>query len=194
MATAQVIGNVSIDPGLQAKPRAGSAGARAARKVARVMLRRGSADRMTRTVNRVLLIVPSLGPQGSAPAGVATLGTGVVVDALRAAGFQTEVYDAAGSVFTTESIGLQIEHSYPQVVVVAAQDATGRAASDILRTARETIPGVLTVVLGARPAQTAGEKDKLVDCVLSDDFERLPSLLTRLTSGRSILTMGGVDV
>jgi hypothetical protein len=156
------------------------------------MTRRGSADTMNRTVGtvgtvtRILLIVPSLGPQRSAATGGATPDTGVVVESLRAAGFQAEVYDAADSVVGTETIGLHIEHSFPQVVVIVAQNTTGEAAGDISRIAKEIVPGVFTVVLGARPAQTPGREDKAVDCVVSDHFERLPSLLTCLRSGQPV--------
>jgi hypothetical protein len=143
-------------------------------------------NRTARALTRILLIVPSPGPQRSAATRAATLDTGVVVESLRTAGFQAEIYDATDFVVGTETIGLHIEHSFPQVVVVAAQNTTGEAAGDILRIAKEIVPGVFTVVLGARPAQTPGREDKAVDCVVSDHFERLPSLLMRLRSGHPV--------
>ena len=120
---------------------------------------------MTRTVRRILLIVPSPGPQPSATTRAATLETGVVAEALRAAGFQAEICDATDSVGGTVTLGLNIE---------------------LLRIAKEIVPGVFTVILGARPAQTPGKDDEPVDCVMSDHFERLPSLLTRLRSGQPL--------
>ena len=147
--------------------------------------RRGGAARTNSAVNRVLVVVPSPGPRGSAPAGAALHSAEAVADSLRAAGFQAEIYDASGS-FGTESIALHIEHSFPQVVVVVDQDATGEAVDDIVRTAREIIPGVFTAILGAQPAQSAGEKDQAADYVVGDDLERLPLLLTCLRGGQPL--------
>jgi radical SAM superfamily enzyme YgiQ (UPF0313 family) len=135
----------------------------------------------------VLLIEPPSGV-GTVISASAVLPPRLVAaaEALRAAGFDAEIYGAAPSALGADSIGLQIEHSFPQVVVAAAYVATVDAARDVLRTAKEVVPGVFTVLLGAQQMSVAGEiaNTTAVDCVLSGDgAETLPGLLARLRDG-----------
>jgi methylmalonyl-CoA mutase cobalamin-binding subunit len=114
------------------------------------------------------------------------LGLVAVAESLRAAGFEAEIYDAMASSFGAESIRLYIEHSLPHVVVAGAYAATAETARDVLRTAKEVVPGVFTVLLGAQLASAVAKaaKDAAVDCVVGDNgAETLPGLLARLRAG-----------
>ena len=103
---------------------------------------------------RSLTLVPSGGSSGSAGAGaLLPVGLAALAEALRAAGIEAEIYDAMVSALGPDSIRLAIEHSYPQVVVAAACSATAEAARDVLRAAKEIVPGVFTVIVGAEPDQ-----------------------------------------
>jgi len=63
-----------------------------------------------------------------------------VAESLRAMGFQAEIYDASTSSLGSDSIGLHIEHSYPDVVAVVMGVATAETASDVLRAAKRAVP------------------------------------------------------
>jgi len=134
----------------------------------------------------VLLVTPPSGSSGPAAAG-ALLPVGLVAlaGALRAAGIEAEICDAMVSALGPDSIRLAIEHSYPQVVVAVACAATADAARDVLQAAKEIVPGVLTVIVGAEPdlAATRGTRDAVVDCVVDDDPPRLAGLLARISRG-----------
>jgi hypothetical protein len=139
-----------------------------------------------REIRRVLLVTPPSGSSGSAGAGaLLPVGLAALAEALRAAGIEAEIYDAMVSALGPDSIRLAIEHSYPQVVVAAACSTTAEAARDVLRAAKEIVPGVLTVLIGAEPnsAATRGTTDDVVDCVVGDDAPRLAGLLARLSQG-----------
>ncbi len=114
------------------------------------------------------------------------LGLVALAESLRAAGFEAEIYDATAASLSAEAIRLHIEHSYPQVVAAAAYDATSETARDVLRAAKELIPGVFTVLLGAQSALVAGKAPRggTVDCFVGDDCaDTLPGLLSRLRAG-----------
>lgn len=167
-----------------ARPRAaGSVVSRALSRVAHPMKRRSpEVDRSvtrTRTLNRVLLIVPP--SDSSAPGVPLPVGLAATAASLRAAGFVAEIYDATAS-HGERSIKLHIEHSYPQVVVVAAQNRGAEIARQVLRAAREVVPGVLTVILG-EPQAGAASRDSVVDMTVADGAGALPRLLARLNAG-----------
>ena len=69
------------------------------------------------------------------------------------------------------AIRLQIEHSCPHVVATPFCAETPQVARDILRAAKEVVPGICTVLLSTRATRLAGEmkNDGVVDCVVGDD-------------------------
>ncbi len=161
-------------------PAAGSVVSRALGRLAHPMKHRGpEADRTvarTRPLTRVLLIAPPPDP-GTACAPF-PVGLAATAESLRAAGFVAEIYDATASQ-GERSVRLHIEHSYPQVVVVAADDKGAEVARQVLRAAKEIVPGVLTVLLG-EPEAGAASRDSVVDMTVADGAGTLPRLLARL--------------
>ena len=149
-------------------------------------LRKQRSAAKTRDVRRVLLVAPPSDSANAVSASIfAPLGLAATAESLRAAGFEAEVYDMA-SALSAESIRLHIEHAFPHVVVAVAYAATAEAARDVLRAAKETVPGVFTVILGAHAVLGAGKarRDAAVDCVVGDDgAQTLPGLLARLKAG-----------
>lgn len=134
----------------------------------------------------MLLITPPGSSSGSAAGALLPVGLAALAQTLRAAGIEAEVYDAVVSALGPDSIRLAIEHSYPQAVVVAACSATAEAARDVLRAAKEIVPGVFTVIVGRESAgSVAGNvaTDDVVDCVVDDDASRLAGLLARIGKG-----------
>jgi hypothetical protein len=145
---------------------------------------------MKRDVSRVLLIAPPSGSEDVVHADdLPPRGLVAVAESLRASGFQAEVYDAMALSLGAESIPLRIEHSYPHVVAAATYAATFEAARDVLRAAKQTVPGVLTVLVSEQPASSFGTRptDASVDFVVGGDCaETLPRLLVSLrTSGQT---------
>jgi hypothetical protein len=138
---------------------AGSAVARALRRAARTMTLRGlhvrrstGSSAKTRDVRRVLLVAPPTGSGNAVSAGfLVPFGLAALAESLRATGFEAEIYDMASSL-SAESIRLHIEHAFPHVVVAVVYAATAEAARDVLRAAKEVVPGVFTVILGAQPS------------------------------------------
>jgi len=177
--------------GRPAEPPVGWVLARALKRAARMMRRKsprtdGSKGRV-RDLRRVLLVAPPLGP-GVVTATDASPPLDLVdaADSLRAAGFQVEVYDARMAADGARSIGLHIEHSYPHVVVAVARGTTSGAACRVLGDAKEVIPGIVTVLVGAQPATTANLalKSAAADYAISDiGSETLSGLLARLSGG-----------
>lgn len=136
----------------------------------------------------MLLVNPPGDSKATATVGaLLPVGLAVLAEAVRAAGFEAEIYDAVASALGPDSVRLAIEHSYPQVVVAAACATTADAAEGVLRAAKEVVPGVFTVIVGAGPA-SAGAKGRtkgFVDSVVDDDAVRLARLLARIsTSGQ----------
>jgi hypothetical protein len=167
---------------------AGSAVARALRRAARTVTHPGfhrhRSSAKTRDVRRVLLVVPPSGSANVVSAGILVpLGLAALAESLRAAGFEAEIYDMASSL-SAESIKLHIEHAFPHVVVAVAYAATTEVARDVLRAAKEVVPGVFTVILGAQATLRAGKarRDAAVDCAVAD-AEVLPGLLARFRAG-----------
>jgi hypothetical protein len=140
-----------------------------------------------REIRRVLLVTPPGSSSGSAAAGaLLPVGLAALAQTLRAAGIEAELYDAMVSALGPDSIRAAIEHSYPQAVVVAACSATAEAARDVLRAAKEIVPGVFTVIVGRDKAglvATNGATDDAVDYVVDDDASRLAGLLARIGKG-----------
>jgi hypothetical protein len=144
----------------------------------------------SRDLRRVLLIAPPSGSGSVVSASVALpLDLVALAESLRVAGFEAEIYDAMAASPGAQSIRLQIEHSYPHVVAAATYAATSETACDVLRAAKEVIPGVFTVLLGAQSALVTGNAPKAasVDYVVDDDcVETLPGLLARLRVGEPL--------
>jgi hypothetical protein len=171
---------------------ADSAVTRALRRVARRTSRQGPVGgprAKTRDLRRVLLVGPPSGVGAVMSTSAVPPGLVAAAEALRAAGFDAEIYGAVPSTLGEDSMGLHIEHSFPQVVVAAAYLATEEAARDVLRTAKHVVPGIVTVLLGAQQESVAGQagKDPVADFVLSGDAaEALPGLLARLRTGERV--------
>ena len=103
------------------------------------------------------------------------LGLAGLAESLRAAGFEAEIYDAMATSLGAQSIRLHMEHSYPQVVAAAAHGSTSEAARDVLRVAKEVIPGVFTVLLGAVAKVLADEGIMLENsCIVGKKAEHQP--------------------
>ena len=184
----------SVVPSCPAEAPAGWTVTRALRRAARMMtqrsLRTHRFNAKTHGLRRVLLIVPPSDSRSVVPTAVLSpLGLAGLAESLRAAGFEAEIYDAMATSLGAQSIRLHMEHSYPQVVAAAAHGSTSEAARDVLRVAKEVIPGVFTVLLGARSALVTAKapKDASVDCVVDDSCaETLPGLLARLRVGEQL--------
>ena len=158
---------------------------RAARVVAHRQSGGPASIARTRDTRRVLLVAPPSSPGNNRSADGAPPDLALEAESLRAAGFRAEVYDATSCAVGASSIRAHIEHAYPQVVAVAAFGAT-ESARDVLRAAKEVVPGVFTVLLGSQSPASAVEasRDRWADCVVdTEGAETLPGLLVRLIVG-----------
>ena len=183
----------SLSMGLSAPAEApaGRAITRALGRAARLVTPRGPRTHRSSVrrsdLKRVLLIAPPLGSGMTVGADtLPPLDLVAIADSLRAAGFEPEIYDGVAASLGVESIRLHIEHSYPHVVAATAHGATSETAREVLRAAKQVVPGVLTVMLGAQPGSAAGKgpKDASVDYAVDESSaETLPGLLARLRTG-----------
>ena len=139
-----------------------------------------------RDVRRVLLVAAPSSCRDTAADSASSAGLAAGAQVLRTAGFQAEVYDAtSGS--TATSMRAHIEHAYPHVVaVVAGAGVTAKAATEVLRVAKEAVPGVFTVLLGSPSSSSAGEVPTDVsadDVAEAGGVEALLGVLARLAAG-----------
>lgn len=105
---------------------------------------------MAQELTRVLMITPPGSREGQGRlsavdwAGLAT--------SLRRAGIAADVYDASGPGRDLESVRVHIEHAWPHVVVTTADDTTSADARSVLASAKQIVPGVVTVLMASEAA------------------------------------------
>lgn len=146
---------------------------------------------------RVLLATPPYHCGMVESAGVwMPLGLAYLASSLERAGHESEIYDAMSLFHDEEQVRARLERSMPDVVAVTAYTATIGAASAVLRIAKESVPGVVTVVGGVHPTHMAEDvlRDTAVDFVVRGEGERtLPELLACLEEGGTPWRVPGVS-
>ncbi|MHB8841779.1 MAG: B12-binding domain-containing radical SAM protein [Candidatus Aquicultor sp.] len=148
-------------------------------------------------ITKVLLVTPPYHCGMVESAGVwMPLGLAYLGGSLQKAGFDAEIYDAMSLFHTSEQIEARIASARPDVVAVTAYTATINAAIDVLRLAKEAVPGVVTVIGGVHPTHMAAEvlADPAVDYVVRGEGEStLPELLTCLNAGDDTKKAAGIS-
>ena len=76
---------------------------------------------------------------------------------LRDAGFRPRIHDAMSRFEDLDAIRATLRDAAPSVVGVTACTATVNAALDVLRAAKQELPGVVTVIGGVHPTHRAAE-------------------------------------
>ncbi len=116
---------------------------------------------------------------------------------LEKAGYEVEIYDAMSRFETHDQIRERIRASAPDFVGVTAITATINDAILVLRTAKEELPDVVTVLGGVHPTfcyeEIFAEQDTPVDyCVLGEGELTMPELLDTHRSGGDPATVEGI--
>ena len=104
---------------------------------------------MTHEITRVLLVTPPRGVPVTAQ-GAGTIDWTDLTASLRRLGLQTEVYDASAAGRGLDSVLVQIEHFWPQVVIAVADGTTTANSLAVLQSAKKIVPRVVTVLVGSR--------------------------------------------
>ena len=113
---------------------------------------------MTQAITRVLLITPPTSRTGRC--GLSTVDWAGLASSLRRAGMAAEVYDASGPGRDLESVRVHIEHAWPHVVISTSDGATAAGARSVLGSARQIVPGVVTVLVASRSANEQGGAER----------------------------------
>ena len=124
------------------------------------------------------------------------LGLTYLAGSLRAAGFDPVIYDAMSLFHDLDQIEDTIADAAPDVIATTAYTATVGAATEVLRVAKEVVPGVLTVMGGIHPTFMASEVlgSGAVDYVVRGEGETsFPELLTCLNERRSPEKVRGIS-
>jgi anaerobic magnesium-protoporphyrin IX monomethyl ester cyclase len=150
-----------------------------------------------RGLRHVMLATPSYHCGMVECAGVwMPLGLAYLAGGLKAGGYDPEIYDAMSLFHGNEQIRARLARSKPDVVAVSAYTATAAAAVELLRTAKETVPGCRTVIGGVHPTFMADDvlSDPSVDFVVRGEGETaLPELLDCLSAGCDPASVAGVS-
>jgi hypothetical protein len=113
---------------------------------------------MHHEIMRVLLVTPPCGtPAAMRDAG--TVDWSGLAASLRLAGLQSEVCDGSAFGSGPESIDAHIEHFWPQVVVTTTDATTPASAWTVLESAKNIVPGVVTVMSGAQAGKDRGDAE-----------------------------------
>ncbi|MDA3936685.1 MAG: radical SAM protein [Actinomycetota bacterium] len=116
---------------------------------------------------------------------------------LREAGFEPIIYDAMTMNHTLEDISEALERMKPDVVMTSAYTATYPKAIELLRIAREVVPGVMTGIGGVHShfmwEEVLSKQGDAVDFVLRGEGERTtPELLRCLNDGGDASEVMGI--
>ena len=117
--------------------------------------------------------------------------------AVRAAGFDAEIYDAMTLQDTLEGIRDRLRASTFDVIAVSAITSTLPASLDVLRVARSLDPTVITILGGVHPTfcveEIFSEHADLVDYIVRGEGEEtLPELLKALRDASSLHDVVGI--
>jgi len=124
------------------------------------------------------------------------LGLAYLSGSLKAAGYDTVIYDAMSRFDSPVETVARIVAEEPDVIGVGSYTATLPASLDVLRECREQLPSAVTVMGGVHPTFMAEEvlSDPAVDFVVRGDGERaLPELLDCLTAAADPIGVAGVS-
>ncbi|PLX23466.1 MAG: magnesium-protoporphyrin IX monomethyl ester oxidative cyclase, partial [Ignavibacteria bacterium] len=117
--------------------------------------------------------------------------------AVRAAGFEAEIYDAMTKQHTLAEIADRLREPDYDVLAMSAITATMPATLDVLREARAIDPNVITVLGGVHPTfcpeELFEDHSGLIDFILQGEGEEsLPTLLRVLHRGESLTKVPGL--
>ena len=148
--------------------------------------------------NRVMLITPPYHAGVVESAGRwPNLGFIYIAGELEAAGFAVEIYDAMSRFHDFERIRREIQNKKPDFVGVTSFTASIKHALQVLRIAKEQIPGVKTFLGGVHPTFLFGEvletSGDVVDfCVIGEGEKTAPELLAALRKGTNVANVPGI--
>lgn len=146
---------------------------------------------------RVVLFTPTYHCGMVESAGVwMPLGLAYLSGSLKAAGYETVIYDAMSRFDTAEQAADAIVGLEPDVVAATAYTASVDAAREVLGMCRERRPDIVTVIGGVHPTFMAEEvlRDPAVDYVVRGEGEQaLPELLACLTAGADPSCVHGIS-
>jgi len=116
---------------------------------------------------------------------------------LEKAGHSVEIYDAMSKFHDLEQIRETIGRIKPVFIGVTAITATIHAALDVLKTARQEIPGITTILGGVHPTfcyeEIFADHGGLVDyCVIGEGELTLPELVSAHEKGEDLSKVQGI--
>lgn len=115
--------------------------------------------------------------------------------AVREAGFEPIIYDAMTKGVGHKEIEQKIIETKPDYVATSAITSTAPDALEVLKTAKETNPDIITIIGGVHPTFLYKEilRDGFVDYVVRGEGEEtLAELLSALHEGRSLGNVRGI--
>ncbi|HZD59044.1 MAG TPA: cobalamin-dependent protein, partial [Anaerolineae bacterium] len=138
-------------------------------------------------IKKVMLVTPPYHCGMVESAGVwMPLGLAYLAGSLRRAGFEVEIYDAMSLFQDADQIQAHISDVRPDAVGITAYTATVKAAIEVLKSAKEAMPKVITIIGGVHPTHMATEvlANSAIDYVVRGEGEEtLPELLACLNAG-----------
>ncbi|MCK4762360.1 MAG: cobalamin-dependent protein [Candidatus Aminicenantes bacterium] len=148
--------------------------------------------------NKVMLITPPYHCGVVESAGRwPNLGFMYIAGELEKAGFQPVIYDAMSKFHDYEQIRAEIRSTAPDFIGVTAITATINDAVEVLKVAREEIPGVTTLLGGVHPTfcweEILEQHGDVIDyCVLGEGEITMPQLLEAHRSGDDPARVPGI--
>jgi anaerobic magnesium-protoporphyrin IX monomethyl ester cyclase len=153
---------------------------------------------MTKKLNKVMLITPPYHAGVVESAGRwPNLGFIYIAGELEKAGFEVNIYDAMSKFHEYDQIREHIRSYSPDFIGITAITASIYDAIEVLRIAKEELPGAVTIIGGVHPTfcyeEIFSEYGKTVDyCVLGEGELTTPELLNAHRTGTDISTILGV--
>ncbi len=120
-----------------------------------------------------------------------------IAGALRDAGFEPVIYDAMTMDHTAEQIRARLIELQPEVVLTSAYTPSYPKAVELLRLAKEALPGVITGIGGVHAhflgEEVLKENGDVIDFVLRGEGEiTVPELMACLSQGGDPATIPGI--
>ncbi|MHB8846737.1 MAG: cobalamin-dependent protein [Nitrospirota bacterium] len=115
--------------------------------------------------------------------------------AVRKAGFEPVIYDAMTKRHGHDEIRKRIETERPAYVATTAITSTVLDALEILKSAKQVSPEIVTIIGGVHPSFLYEEilNNAFVDCVVREEGEEtLAELLTAMDGGKDISAVNGI--
>lgn len=153
---------------------------------------------MKKPSNKVMLITPPYHSGVVESAGRwPNLGFVYIAGELEKSGYEVEIYDAMSKFHTFEQIREKIRSSKPDFVGVTAITATINDAINVLKTAKQELPDVVTLLGGVHPTfcyeEIFSNESEWVDyCVLGEGEITTPDLLDAHRKGHALRSVSGI--